>query len=63
MSKCIDETGNKYGKLTVIKRAENDAYGGARWQCLCECGNITTVRAQDLKRGKTKSCGCQIGKK
>ena len=30
MSKCIDETGNKYGKLKVIKRAENDAYGGAR---------------------------------
>jgi hypothetical protein len=28
-----DETGNKYGRLTVIKRGENDSQGNARWYC------------------------------
>lgn len=26
--------------------------------CKCDCGNITTVRLDQLKTGNTKSCGC-----
>jgi hypothetical protein len=26
--------------------------------CLCECGSIKQVNYRNLKRGKTKSCGC-----
>lgn len=29
MSKVIDMTGQKYGKLTVLERAENDKHGKA----------------------------------
>lgn len=54
----IDEIGNIYGKLTVVSRGENDSSGKIRWNCQCECGNITLVRGTDLRRGKTKTCGC-----
>jgi hypothetical protein len=28
------------------------------WECHCECGRIKIVRADHLKVGNTKSCGC-----
>ena len=53
-----DLTGQTFGILTVIKRAEQGK-GSVRWLCRCECGNEKTVAARDLKAGKTKSCGCR----
>ena len=58
MSKLIDLTGNRYCKLVVIERAENTNRGEPRWKCKCDCGNITTVKGQNLKHGLVKSCGC-----
>lgn len=58
MSKFIDLTGNRYSKLTVIERAENAKGGIPVWKCLCDCGNVTLVRGQNLKSGAVKSCGC-----
>ena len=57
MSKVIDLTGQKFGRLTVISRAESKNKR-ARWNCLCECGNKTIVYGQHLKKGSTSSCGC-----
>lgn len=62
MGKLIDLTGQKFGKLTVIKRAD-DKYDGKHrpivtWECVCDCGNITNVASQSLRTGATKSCGC-----
>lgn len=51
-----DETGNRYGKLTVISC--EIVKGKAFWKCKCDCGNITTVAGDKLRRGVTKSCGC-----
>ena len=56
--KVIDVTGQKFGRLTVISRAENSKTGQVRWLCECECGNQTVVQGADLRRGRTKSCGC-----
>lgn len=50
--------GKVFGRLTVIKRVENSNDGHARWECQCECGNLTTVSSNVLKKGNTKSCGC-----
>ena len=53
-----NEIGNRYGKLVVLSRGENDNNGKARWYCQCDCGNIILARGADLRRGKTKTCGC-----
>lgn len=47
--------------LLVVSRAESDAWGQARWSCSCDCGKSHIVRGLDLRRGKTRSCGCAIG--
>ena len=58
----VDITGQKFGKLTPIKRVEIhiDASGhqATVWECQCDCGNITNVFYSDLLTGSTKSCGC-----
>jgi hypothetical protein len=58
MAKFIDLTGQIFGRLTVVDRAENTPKGDARWNCSCECGSKTTVRADHLKNGRIKSCKC-----
>ena len=55
--KCIDLTGQKFGKLTVIKRVENKGIQPC-WLCKCECGNEKVIRGSNLKSGTTMSCGC-----
>lgn len=55
----IDLIGQKFGKLTVIKRAANTTdYEGAFWECECDCGNTTITSGKRLRSGKTLSCGC-----
>ena len=55
-----DLTGQKFGKLTVIKRGPNDKKRNSRWYCKCDCGNpnLKLVRSMSLKNGDIKSCGC-----
>lgn len=60
MSKFIDITGNKYNKLTVIRRVESNIKGLPRWLCQCECGNYTEVNGNNLKNSAVKSCGCLL---
>lgn len=50
--------GKKFGRLTVVERAENDKYCTARWKCKCICGGETITSTTHLKSGHTKSCGC-----
>ena len=52
----IDLTGKRYGRLTVLERAEGK--GRCKWRCLCSCGNEVVVRGYNLKNGNTQSCGC-----
>lgn len=58
-----DLTGQRFGRLVVQKRSDNDFinYKGrhiAKWDCLCDCGNIVSVVGNSLKQGYTTSCGC-----
>lgn len=62
MSKLIDLTGHRFGKLTVIDRVENritpKGQSKTMWKCRCDCGKEIDVLASNLTRGNTKSCGC-----
>lgn len=53
-----NETGNRYGRLTVIRYDHTDKRQGAYWLCACDCGCTTVVKGNRLRNGKTKSCGC-----
>lgn len=59
MSNVQDLTGEKFGKLTVIGRAEKIGnHRSVIWECRCECGAKTKVRAFALRNGSITSCGC-----
>ena len=61
--KLKDLTGQKFGRLTVIERAENAKCGKTRWLCKCDCSNEVVVQGDHLKCGLTQSCGCLGGGK
>lgn len=56
MSKLIDLTGQRFGRLTVMYRVEGKT--PVVWHCKCDCGNEKDVRGNNLKSGNVKSCGC-----
>ena len=64
MPRLIDLTGQRFGRLTVIRRAEDyispKGHARAQWLCQCSCGNKTVVIGNDLRRQRTKSCGCYL---
>ncbi len=58
MSTVMDLTGQRFGRLVVVERAENDSHNKARWRCRCDCGKETLAMAKSLRSGSKKSCGC-----
>ena len=54
-----NETGNKYGYLTVLYRVENLLKKEGKWHCKCDCGNECDVIGSHLRNGTTQSCGCK----
>lgn len=57
MGKFIDLTGQKFGRLIVVRRAENK-HGRVAWLCKCDCGKEIITTSYLLKSGQSKSCGC-----
>ena len=57
MGKFIDLTGQRFGRLTVLHRAEN-RNKKTYWHCLCDCGNEKDIAARHLSGGSINSCGC-----
>lgn len=58
-TKKLDLTGQRFGKLTVLRQAENIGNRTA-WVCRCDCGRETVVLTSRLRSGHTASCGCLI---
>lgn len=64
MSEFKDITGQTFGRLTVVRRAENTPTGHARWVCSCACGRQgKVVLSTSLVGGRSLSCGCNRGRK
>ena len=57
--------GMKFGKLTVMRLAEQKVFKRPRisWICKCECGKELIVCGENLVSGNSKSCGKCRGKK
>lgn len=55
-----DLTGQTFGRLTVLRRAEEKQTKNAYWECSCCCGSQkhSIVSTTELRSGKIKSCGC-----
>ena len=66
-SGLYDLTGKRFGKLIVIKRAEEDYVYTSKgktttapcWICQCDCGNVIVVQGGNLRSGNTTNCGCE----
>lgn len=63
--RAIDLTGQDFGMLHVIKRAEGTSGSHAKWLCKCmNCGKMHIAQGRYLKSGEVQSCGCmKRGKK
>ncbi len=49
----IDLTGQRFTRLLVKEYA-----GKKKWLCVCDCGTERVVAGDNLRLGRTKSCGC-----
>lgn len=57
----IDLTGMQFGRWTVVKytpRRRSDGKVRPAYLCRCSCGNESVIDADNLKKNKTRSCGC-----
>ena len=54
MSRLMDMTGERYGRLTVVRRTNQT--GEARWLCRCDCGREFAVLGSSLRNGSTMGC-------
>lgn len=54
----VDLTGERFGRWTVIERAESGPGRTTRWSCVCDCGTRRDVAAASLRKGQSTSCGC-----
>lgn len=59
MGKFKDLTGQRFGKLTVVKRVENKIVSNsnqyAQWLCKCDCGNEIVATGVYLRTGNIKA--------
>lgn len=54
-------SGQRFGKLTAIKKLDEkfDWSDSCVWLCKCDCGNEIKVTVSSLTSKNTQSCGCQ----
>ena len=50
--------GQRFNKLTVLERVENNRFNQVQYKCQCDCGNTIIVNANNLRGGHSGSCGC-----
>lgn len=55
--KVIDLTGQRFGRLEVLKQTTS-SWRGATWLVRCACGTEKKVRSTDLVYSGVQSCGC-----
>ena len=51
-------TGQKFGRLFVLRYVGSGKQHQSLFECICDCGNIIVVKGGNLVSGNSKSCGC-----
>lgn len=63
--KRLDLTGERYGKLVVLRMGDRIPATGTKTEgtavCRCDCGTEIVLRTANLRTGRTRSCGCLRG--
>ena len=57
MADVIDLVGQKFGKLTVVRR-HGSVSNRAVWECICDCGGSRIIAGKYLRDGSAVDCGC-----
>jgi len=60
MPKFCDLTGERFGRLSVVRHAGRNTSKRQVWECICDCGNVHTADSAALTTGNTVSCGCYL---
>lgn len=58
MSRGLNLTGQRFGRLVAIGPCGRSKDRHIMWLCRCDCGNEIVVTSKNLKQCTTKSCGC-----
>lgn len=53
-----DLSGQRFGKLTALRRLDKKRGSSYLWLCRCDCGREIETTANALLSGNSKSCGC-----
>lgn len=56
MSKPVDITGNKYGKLIALRPTEEYSSASRKWVFLCDCGEEYIARKSHITSGEMTHC-------
>lgn len=58
MTRYVDLTGQRFGRLTVLEYAGLSGSGNSRWSVRCDCGTVFETGGHCLRHGQTRNCGC-----
>ena len=53
-----DISGERFGRLQVVRLSEARVNRKAAWVCVCDCGGMAVVVGTKLRGGEVRSCGC-----
>ena|ERR1700730_12991583 len=60
MPKEVDVRGQQFGMLTAIRFTGQHKGRSRLWLFMCDCGTLTVKILNDVRRGRTRSCGCYL---
>lgn len=58
MKSPMDISGHAYARLVAVRRTGRDSAYRSIWLFTCDCGAEVELLADNVRSGKTRSCGC-----
>ena len=62
MGNKIPLEGMRFGKLVVLSEYPARKGKAIMWVCRCDCGNTKVINGNNLRSGKSTTCGCSLKK-